>query len=69
MEQIYIFYVFSLQEIGFFVMIQDKYEKEFAFLGLSTKLRKATISFVISVRSSAWNSSAPNGRIFMKFEI
>jgi len=30
------------------------------------KLRTATISIVVSVRPSAWNKSAPNGRIFMK---
>jgi hypothetical protein len=33
------------------------------------KLRKATISFVMSVRPSAWNNSAPTGRIFMKFDV
>ena len=32
-------------------------------------MRKVTISFVMSVRVSAWNSSAPTGRIFMKFHI
>jgi len=30
------------------------------------KLRTATISIVVSVRPSAWNKSAPNGRIFTK---
>ena len=39
------------------------------FLGAFAKLRKATISFVMSVRPSAWNDSAPTGRIFMKFDI
>jgi hypothetical protein len=46
------------------------------FLGPFAKLRKATISFVMSahlfvrpsVRPSTWNYSAPNGRIFMKFD-
>jgi len=37
------------------------------------KLRKATISFVMSVcpsaHLSAWNNFAPTGRIFMKFVI
>ena len=33
------------------------------------KLRKATISFVMSVRLSACNNFAPTGRIFMKFDI
>jgi hypothetical protein len=31
------------------------------------KLRKAAISFVMSVCSSAWNHSDPTGMIFMKF--
>jgi hypothetical protein len=42
------------------------------FLGLFGKLRKATISFVMSVRPSArphWNTSAPTGGIFMNFDI
>jgi hypothetical protein len=33
------------------------------------KLRKATISFVMSVRQSAWNNAAATGRIFVKFDI
>jgi hypothetical protein len=39
------------------------------FFGAFAKLRKATISFVMSIRLSAWNISAPTGRIFMKFDI
>ena len=43
------------------------------FLGAFVKLRKTTISFVMFVlpfvRLYAWNNSAPNGRIFMKFDI
>ena len=43
------------------------------FLGAFAKLRKVTISFVMpvcpSVRPSAWNTSAPNARIFMTFYI
>jgi hypothetical protein len=31
-------------------------------------LRKATVTFVMS-RPSAWNNSAPNGRILMKLDI
>jgi len=30
------------------------------FLGASAKLRKVTINFVISVRPSAWDNSAPS---------
>ena len=33
-----------------------------------SKLRKATIGVVMSVCLSAWNNSAPTGRIFMKFD-
>jgi hypothetical protein len=45
---------------------------------LGALLRKATISFVMSVRPparpltrppDAWNNSAPTGQIFMKFDI
>jgi hypothetical protein len=39
------------------------------FLGAFTKLRKAIISFVMSVRLSAWNNSAPTEHIFIKFVI
>jgi len=37
-------------------------------LGIFAKLRKATISFVISARTSAWTNSASTKRIFMKFD-
>jgi hypothetical protein len=35
-------------------------------LGAFEKLQKATIGFDMSVRLSAWNNTAPTGRIFMK---
>jgi hypothetical protein len=35
------------------------------FLGAFAKLRKATVGFLISVRPSALNNSAPTGQIFM----
>jgi len=38
------------------------------FSRASAKLRKATLSFVMSVRSSPWNNMAPNERIFMKYD-
>jgi hypothetical protein len=41
----------------------------FTVLGAFAKLRKRAGSFVMSVRPSAWNNSAPTGRIFMKFNI
>ena len=40
-----------------------------SFLDAFAKLRKAIISYVISVRPSACNNSAPTRRIFMKFNI
>ena len=39
------------------------------FLGAFAKLQKVTVSFVMSVRPSAWNYSASIRRIFMKFDI
>ena len=41
----------------------------YPFLGRFSKLRKATISVVMSVRPSAQNNSAPTGQIFLKFYI
>jgi len=38
------------------------------FLGTFAKLRKATIGFVMPVRPSAWENSAPTGWIFLKFD-
>jgi hypothetical protein len=38
-------------------------------LGMFTKLQKVTLAFVMSVHPSAWNTSAPTGWIFMKFDI
>jgi hypothetical protein len=40
-----------------------------AFLGALAKLREATVSFVMSFYPSAWNNSAPTGRILMKLDI
>jgi hypothetical protein len=40
-----------------------------SFLGALAKLRKAAISTVMSVRPSVRKNSAPNGRIFIKFDI
>jgi hypothetical protein len=48
-------------------------ESEKRFLGAFAELRKATVSFVTSfcpsICLSAWNNTAPSGRIFMKFYI
>ena len=39
------------------------------FAGASAKLRKATVSFVMSVRPSAWNNWASTRPIFMEFDV
>jgi hypothetical protein len=38
------------------------------FIGAFAIFRKATVRFVMSVRLSTWNNSAPSERIFMKFD-
>jgi hypothetical protein len=50
--------IFNLPNCAFFFTI-----------GTFRKLRKATISFPMSVLLSAWSNSAPTGQIFMKFDI
>jgi hypothetical protein len=37
------------------------------FSGAFAKFRKATISYILSVRPSAWKNSAPTERIFVKY--
>jgi hypothetical protein len=39
------------------------------FLVAFTKWQKVTINFAMLVCQSAWNNQAPNGQIFMKFDI
>jgi hypothetical protein len=39
----------------------------FLFVGAFEELRKVTVTFVMSVRPSAWNNLAFTWRIFMKF--
>ena len=46
-----------------------KVDRRDRFEGSFVKLRKANISFVMSVRPSARNNSAATWRIFMKFDI
>jgi len=43
--------------------------KGYVLLGAFAKLRKAAISFLISVRLSTWNNLAPCERTFMKSDI
>ena len=40
-----------------------------SLLGAFAELRKATVIFVMSVCSPAWNSAAPTGRIFVQLDI
>jgi hypothetical protein len=49
--------------------MRDYLKLPILFLGALAKLRKAAISFVMSVCPSAWNNSASTGRIFVKFDI
>jgi hypothetical protein len=52
-----------------FKIYRDQY-RVMNFVGSCLKLRKVTISFVISVRApSEWNHSAPTGRILIKLNI
>ena len=39
------------------------------FSGAFAILRKATISFVMSVCPSAWNNAAPTGRILINLDV
>jgi hypothetical protein len=41
----------------------------FLFKRVRKIAKKATISFVISVRLSTWNNLVPNGQFFIKFDI
>jgi hypothetical protein len=46
------------------------YKLKRAFLGAFSEWRKTpTVSFIMSVRPSAWNNSAATGWIFMTFKI
>ena len=38
-------------------------------LFIFAKLQQAAVRFVVSIHLSAWNNSAPTGRIMMKFDI
>jgi hypothetical protein len=52
-----------------FKVKENVHKNLFSFWCAFEKFQKASISFLISVRSSAWNNSAPAGRIFMKFDV
>jgi len=47
----------------------SQWEAVWLVLGTFAKFRKSTVIVVMSVRPSAWNSCAPTGRIFTKFDI
>jgi len=49
--------------------INEYCDSIYFFWSAFAKFRKATISFVMSVRPSAWNISASAGRLFMKLDI
>jgi hypothetical protein len=56
----------------FFMFLEEYFENLWIFKRIR-KLRKATVSFVMSIRLaiclSAWNNSAPTKRILIKFDI
>ena len=58
----------TVQNTGF-ALLTLPHQHSCLFLGKFANLRKATDSFVMSVRPSAWNSSAPTARMFMKLRI
>jgi hypothetical protein len=45
------------------------YGQNVEFLGAIAKFRKATVSFFMSVRPTAWNNSAPTRRTLIEFDI
>jgi hypothetical protein len=53
---------------GLFWGLILRYDQELSLRAFA-KLQEATNGFVMSVRLSAWNNSAPTGRIFIKFDI
>ena len=59
--------------VGIWITMPSMYLFPFLFLGAFAKFRKATISFVMSVRlfvrPSAYINSAPTGRVLMTFDI
>jgi hypothetical protein len=55
---------YALDDPGF-----ESREGQELFLGAFTKLKKATIMFIMSVRQFAWNNSALTGRICLTFDI
>jgi hypothetical protein len=57
-EKAVLFHIYNLQ-----------FKTQYLTLGGLAILRRATISFVMSVRLFAWNNSPATGRIFMKFGI
>jgi hypothetical protein len=64
---------YSFRGLVFYNNIHDtrlgkSYDNRVYILGTIAELRKATSSFVMSICPSAWNNSAPNGRILMKFD-
>ena len=65
----YFFFLMYLLSALFVSMIENSH----SILGAIAKLRKVPVSSITSVRmfvhSSAWNKSAPTGRILMKFDI
>jgi len=58
-----------LLSLLFFIVIGVVLYCGLLWIDAFVKLRRATVSFVMSVYAFAWNNSASTGRIFMKFGI
>jgi hypothetical protein len=52
-----------------FSVFQELEHMNVSCFWMCAKLKKANISCLMSVSLSAWNNSAPTGRIFLKFDI
>ena len=62
-------YYISYFTIAYFLVCHSLLFTVIQLLGAFAKLRKKTINFVMSVRLSACNNSAPSGKTFMEFVI
>jgi hypothetical protein len=55
-------YVILCKNTGFALLTLPP-QPSYLFLGKFANLRRATVSFIMSVRPSAWNSSAPTAAV------
>jgi len=66
-------WIMLFREMRAFVLPLQIMVKCKMLIGAFVQFRKATVSFVMSVRPSvrpsSWNTSVPTGRIYLKFDI